>query len=106
MDATANVNYSYDLYTRYRNNLWILPKIPCRSYKSVELRTVRTTTGRDTLKTKDHSGFAANIIKNSNPYDEILIVTFKTLTPTIQTYINNIKDRTIKVDNWGNLTGN
>ncbi len=117
MDATASVNKSYELYTKYQpEKLEILPSIECRNYQNVTLYTANTHTGRSTLLAKDksegnklrnkNSRVLVNIIERSTePDDDILVVTFKNLKPVIEMYTDPIDDRKIRVDHWGNLTG-
>ncbi len=122
MDATASVNSSYQLYMKYQpERLKVLPAILCRSYETVSLHTVRTATGRNTIigksdevELEDGTKMTAsdtlkklfkNIIKNSNPGDQILFVSFLKIEPEVMTYAENIKDRIIFVNHWGNLTG-
>ncbi len=119
MDATASVNKAYELYIQYQpERLKVLPVIDCRDYSNVMLHTVRTNTGRNTIlgdngfKDGEENEvlervqkFIANMKLNSEPGDDILIVSFRQLDPSLITYAESLDDRTIYIDHWGNLTG-
>jgi len=117
MDATATVNKAYEFYTKYQPDLLkILPAIKCRDYSNVTIHTTRTATGRSTIlgKEKDeHSKVQQKnaetlinvVMKSTEPGDDVLVISFKELEPTVITYAESVSDRKIRVDHWGNLTG-
>ncbi|MCK5847939.1 MAG: DEAD/DEAH box helicase family protein, partial [Caldisericia bacterium] len=117
MDATASVNKAYDFYMKYQpERLKILPAIECRNYSNVTIHTARTATGRNTIlgKEKDENEKVKKesaktivnaVMESTKPGDDVLVVTFNELEPTVITYAESIDDRRIRVDHWGNLTG-
>lgn len=105
MDATATVNSLYKLYSRYKQNLTVLPKVECRNYSNVNLYTTKhCNTGRSSIlnEPKFLESFVDTIKENTTDDDKALVVTFKEMEAKLQSYFN---EDTIKVDHWGNLTG-
>lgn len=110
MDATATVNSLYHLYSKYKKNLLVLPKLDCRNYMNVTLYTTKgINTGRNTLLSDIKSKIPKypnylmdNIMKDLKPDDKVLVVTFKELLPILNTQITVDN---IQINNWGNLTG-
>ena len=110
MDATAAVNKAYEFYSRYQpEKLEVLTPIECRDYITVILHTARTNTGRSTILAKELSKSDKEkhksvktiidmVMKDTKAGDDILIVTFKELEPMLETFINAIDDRKIRVD--------
>lgn len=105
MDATATVNSLYKLYSRYKKNLIVLPKIDCRDYSNVSLHsTNKCNTGKSSI-TQDKQylkNFVKTVEDNTTDDDAVLVVTFKDIKNELQSYFDTSK---VKVENWGNLTG-